>query len=296
MLRLAFMWFLVRVLGRLPARLLDAAAAGGGTLAWYASPRLRATTRDHMRRVLGDGVPARDRDRAARGCVRSAARYYTDFARYYHLPPERIFDAVDEIDGLDRFFEALDRGCGVIFTSSHLGNPEFVLQAIGSFGFRTLVFTEPLEPPRLFAFVNGVRGRRGVEFVPADLRGVREALAVLREGGAVAAVSDRDVLGTARLYPFFGAPAPMPSGAVELARRTHATIVNGWVLRTRPGRYRIHLEQVPLPPKTGDRERDLASGMGALLARLEAGIREAPDQWFPLEPIWKPNADLQPGG
>jgi KDO2-lipid IV(A) lauroyltransferase len=295
-LRLAALWFLVHVLGRLPARVLDAAAAGGGTLAWYASPRLRATTRDHMRRVLGDAASTRDRDRAARGCVRSAARYYTDFARYYHLPPERVFDAVDEIVGLDRLFEAIDRGCGIIFTSSHLGNPEFVLQAIGSFGFRTLVFTEPLEPPRLLAFVNHVRGRRGVEFVAADLRGVREALAVLRAGGAVAAVSDRDVLGTARPYPFFGAPAPMPAGAVELARRTHATIVNGWVLRTRPGRYRVYLEQVPLPPKTGDREADLESGMRTLIARLEAGIREAPGQWFPLEPIWPRDPGAPTGG
>ncbi len=174
----------------------------------------------------------------------------------------------------------------MIFTSSHLGNPEFVLQAIGFMAFRTLVFTEPLEPPRVLEFVNHVRGRGGVEFVPADLGGVRAALAVLREGGAVAAVSDRDVLGTARPFPFFGEPAPMPSGAVELARRTNATIVNGWVLRSGAGRYRIYLEQVPLPPKTGDRDADLESGMRTLVARLEAGIREAPDQWFPLEPIW----------
>ena len=35
--------------GRVPARTLDAAAGLLGTLAWYASPDVRAVTRDHMR-------------------------------------------------------------------------------------------------------------------------------------------------------------------------------------------------------------------------------------------------------
>ena len=68
------------------------------------------------------------------------------------------------------------------------------------------------------------------------------------------------------------------------------------MLRTRPGRYRVYLEQVPLPPKTGDREADLESGMRTLIARLEAGIREAPDQWFPLQPIWDSEPAAPAGG
>jgi len=285
-LRFLVLWLLVHVLGRLPARALDTAAAAAGSLAWYAAPRLRAVTRDHMRRVLGPAAPARARDRAARGCVRSAARYYADFARSAHTPPDRVFTALDEIAGLDAFYDALDRGCGVILVSAHLGNPEFFMQAAGALDFRTLIFTEPLEPPRVHELVHRVRRRTGVEFVPADLQGVRQALTLLRAGGVVAAVSDRDVLGTARAFPFFGEPAPMPSGAVELARRTHATIIHGWMLRTRPGRYRIVLERVDLPAATGDRQADLESGMRALVERIERGIRQAPEQWFVLTPIW----------
>jgi len=293
--RLAALWTLVHLLGRLPAPALDAAAAAAGTLAWYASPRLRATTRDHMRHVLGAHVPSRVRDRAARGCARSTARYYADFARAAHTPPDRVFDAVDEIAGMDAFFRALDRGCGVILVSAHLGNPEFIMQAIGPFDFRTLVFTEPLEPPRLHAYVHRVRRRTGVDFVPADLAGVRDALALLRAGGVVAAVSDRDVLGTARRYPFFGEPAPMPSGAIELARRTNATIIHGTVLRSGAGRYRIDLERVELPFPTGDRGADIASGMRTLIAHLERGIRRAPEQWYVLSPIWPRDGSASAG-
>jgi lauroyl/myristoyl acyltransferase len=38
--------------------------------------------------------------------------------------------------------------------------------------------------------------------------------------------------------------------------------------------------------RTGDREADLDAGMRAMAAALEAGIRRAPDQWFPLQPVW----------
>lgn len=284
--RLIALWLLVHAFGRAPARALELLALAAGTLAWWAVPRLRATTRSHMARVLGPHSAPAALDRAARECVRSAARYYADFARSAYTSPDGAFEAADAIVGLDAFFAALDRGCGVILVSAHLGDPEFMIRAMGAFDFDTLVFTEPLDPPRLNDFMQRIRGRSGVAFVPADLGGVREALAVLRAGGVVAAVSDRDVLGTARPFPFFGEPAPMPSGAVELARRTHATIIHGTVLRTSPGRYRIELERVALPQATGDRAADVASGMHVLIACLERGIRRAPGQWFVLEPIW----------
>jgi lauroyl/myristoyl acyltransferase len=53
-----------------------------------------------------------------------------------------------------------------------------------------------------------------------------------------------------------------------------------------PGRYRLVARQVPLPAPTGDRQADVASGMRAVLDALEAAIRQAPGQWFPLSPVW----------
>ncbi|MQA00065.1 MAG: hypothetical protein GEU80_12190 [Dehalococcoidia bacterium] len=286
MLRYAALWSLVYVFGRLPVRILYALGDGVAMLAWFGVPRLRSATREHMRRVLGDGVPASVRNRAARGCVLSAGRYYADFARYAHLPPEAAWEAVDDVHGIDQFFEAVDQGHGVILISAHLGNPEFIVQALGQFPFRLTVFTEPLRPQVLHDFVHRIRGRTGVAFVPTTLSGVREAVRRLKAGEVLAAVSDRDIVGGARLFPFFGGLAPMPSGAVELARRTRAPIVHGTVLRTAPGRYTVDLDLVDLPPPTGNREADVASGMHATIAALESGIRRAPDQWFVMSPIW----------
>ena len=285
MLRLLLLRMLVRLARWLPVRALYAAADVAGTAAWYLSPRLRATTRDHMRHVHGPGAARRTVDRDARGCVRSAARYYADFGRYAHLAPERSFEAVDEIEGLDRLFEAYDRGCGVILASAHTGNPEFISQALGPL-FDLLVLTERLEPPALHDFVHRIRGHGGVRYIPAGRQGTRAAITQLRSGGVLGVLSDRDVTGGGERFEFFGAPAALPSGAVALARRTGAAIVAGFVLRTTPGRYRISLHAVPPPPRTADREADVREGMRGLIAAIEQGIRSAPGQWFALQPVW----------
>jgi KDO2-lipid IV(A) lauroyltransferase len=288
------LWLLVRVGGWLPTRLLYAGAAAGGTLLWYLSPGVRRTTRDHMRHVLGPDASSGERDRAARGSARSALYYFVDLAKYSRMAPEDVFSHVDEATGVPETLHAHDRGCGMLLVSAHLGNPEFIVQALGEFTIDLAVVTEPLEPQRLHDLVHGIRGRSGVKFIPADLSGVRQALTHLRNGGTLAVVSDRDVLGSADRRPFFGEPAPIPSGAIELARRTGAPIIAGSVTRTAPGRFRIDLEELELPEATGDRGADVESGMGELIAFLERIIRRYPTQWFVLSPIWPPAAEDGP--
>ncbi len=286
MLRYLALWLAVQAGRWLPPRALYAAADAAATLAWAGSPRLRAVTRDHMRHALGAGAAPRAVDRAARGALRSAARYYADFARYSHLPPEASFAEVESLEGVEHLFAAWDRGCGVVLASAHVGNPEMIMQALGPFGLDPMVLTEPLEPPRLHALVHRVREHTGVPFVPADRAGMRRAVAQLRAGGVLGVLADRDVLGSGRPVPFLGERAALPRGAVELARRTGAPLVTSFVYRSGVARYRVVLEPPLEIPRTGDRDADVREGMRLLVARLERGIRHAPEQWFALSPVW----------
>ncbi|MDA1062463.1 MAG: hypothetical protein O2895_06115, partial [Chloroflexi bacterium] len=190
------LWVWVRVFGRLPLRVLYALADAVGGLAWYASPRLRRVTLGHVERVRRSSAAleagaldptagsrgagsraagnraAGSNARAARGCVRSAARYWADMARAAHLPATAVLDRIESIEGVEHFFEALDAGCGVVLVSAHLGNPEALSRAIGTLGLDVLVLTEPLSPPRLHALLHEVRQAAGARFVPADRAGV----------------------------------------------------------------------------------------------------------------------------
>ena len=293
MLRLLALRVLVHVLGRLPARVLFAAADIAGSLAWYASPRLQRTTRDHMRHVLlrddRDGpapADARAIDRAARACVRSAARYYADFARTVHLTQQQAFDEVESFEGMDHLYAAIDRGCGVVLLSAHLGSPEYIFRSAGYLGLEFLVLTEALSPPAVHDFVHGVRRAPGVRFVPASGAALRESLRQLRSGGVVAVTGDRDIQQRGMAVAFFGERTRLPTGPLELALRTQASLVPGFVTRTGDGRYRVVFRPALALSRSGDREADVAAGMQAVARALEEGIAAAPEQWFAMEPIW----------
>ncbi len=295
------LWLLVRVGGRLPLALLDAIAATGGTLAWWGSRRLREVTRDHMRHVLGTTANPREIDRAACECVRSAARGYAEFAHLSHLSPERVRASIVTTDGMQALTDAQTEGHGVIVVSAHLGAPEVISHSGPTFGIELAGIAEPLSPPRVHDFVQQVRSITGVQYFPATLVGLRDARAHLAAGRALGILVDRDVLHTGHPYAFFGERALMPTGAVELARRTGAAVVGVWIYRTgETGCYRLVGERIVLPPVTGDRAADLDSGMREVLTHLEDAIREAPGQWFPLAPVWAgltaDRSQRQPGG
>lgn len=290
------LWLLVRVGGRVPLPILDGIARASGTLAWWASRRIREVTRDHMRHVLGPTASSRAIDRSARECVRSAVRGYAEFAHLPQLTPAIVRDAITAFDGLDLLLAAREAGAGAIIVSAHLGSPEVISHAAPAFGLRFMALAEPLRPQRVHDFVQGMRAVPGVTYVAANLGGLREARAHLAAGGLLGMIADRDVLGTGRAYAFFGERALMPTGPVELSRRTGAPIFAVWVLREpEAGRYHLVVRPVPLPTATGDRVADVDSGMRALVAELEDGIRRAPGEWFPLVPIWSGLAVDRPG-
>jgi lauroyl/myristoyl acyltransferase len=284
--RYLWLWLLVHVIGRAPKRFLYVAADIGGWIMWLGSRRVRAVTEDHMRHVLGVRGSAGARKRAARGCARAAGRYYADFSRTPHLPRGAAFDEIESIEGLEHWFEAYDRGCGLIVCSAHLGNPEYFVRATAQLGFDLLVLTEPLSPPRVHALVHEAREAPGARFMPVSLAAVREAIAHLKRGGVLAVLGDRDVLHNGHPTVFFGERARLPTGAVDLALRTGAPILPAFVVRTPEDWFRVYIDPAFALERTGDRDAELDAGMRAVAAALEAGIRRAPDQWFPLQPVW----------
>jgi len=277
---------LVEIAGRLPVRVSYFLSSIASMILWVVSRRIRSATRNHARHVLGPGADSAHIDRIARSMVRSAGYYYADFSRLASVPPERVFEEVEEVHGIEHLFSALDEGRGVILIGAHLGGSEILAQAMAPFGLCLAVITEPLSPPPVHRYVESIRAHHGVRYFPATAGGLRSSVAHLRGGGTLGLLVDRDVLGTAEPFPFFGERAPLPSGAVDLARRTGAPIVAGWVPRTAPGRYQLFVERVDMPPPTHDRVADLESGMRAMTAALESAIRRWPGQWFALARVW----------
>jgi lauroyl/myristoyl acyltransferase len=210
--------------------------------------------------------------------------------------PSRI-----DIETLEHFTDAIARGNGVVVASMHFGSWEVGLAGWNKMGHKMALLAEVLRPKQLFDRVVGARRAQGVHIIPIDTQAMREGdvqvsrrlgaasmrevFKVLRSGGVVAMALDRDLIGNGEPLEFFGQPAPIPIGAVEIAIRAGAAVVPILLYRDR---YRVRAVVHPEIRYSQDQPRDAEVRKTAqvLLRIFEQAIREHPEQWHVLDPIW----------
>ncbi len=254
--------------------------------------------RDNLRHVV-PGIGERPLNHLVRRNLRNLTHCWVDVmamsSRRTDLPA-RI-----DIDELYHFEAAIERGQGVVVASMHFGSWEVGLAGWNKMGGKMALLAEVLRPKQLFDRVVGARRAQGVHIIPIDTQAMRdgdpqvarrlgaasmrEVFKVLRSGGVVAMALDRDLIGNGEPLEFFGQPAPIPIGAVEIAIRAGSSIVPIVLFRDR---YRVHAVVHPEIRYDRDAPRDAEVRKTAhmLLRIFEQAIREHPDQWHVLDPIW----------
>jgi lauroyl/myristoyl acyltransferase len=254
--------------------------------------------RDNLRHVI-PGIRDRPLEHLVRRNLRNLTHCWIDVmemsSRRTNLP-SRI-----DIESVERIEAAIARGNGVVVASMHFGSWEVGLAGWNKMGRQMALLAEVLRPAKLFDRVVGARSAQGVHVIPIDTEAMREGglqvarrlgaasmrevFKVLRSGGVVAMALDRDLIGNGEPMEFFGRPAPIPVGAVEIAIRAGAAVVPIVLFRNK---YRVHAMVYPEIPYAPDQPRDAEVRKTAqvLLRIFEQAIREHPEQWHVLDPIW----------
>lgn len=277
----------IHTLGRLPLRVGYAVAEVVGRLVYWLSTNRRRDVINNLRHVMGKEAPDREVRAAARRVFVNVAKCYVDLVRMPHMDVNDFYRRRLRYRGFDEhLLPAVAAGKGVIVMSGHLGNPELGAQGLLPRGVKVFAVTEPLKPARLSRLVNSLRACKGHSVAPVGFAGVRRAIQTLRQGGVVALMGDRDIEGPKASLPFFGEEAMVPTGPIELALRTGATVIPSFCIRTDQDGIDGHLEEPLEMERTGDMERDVRTNTLRFLARLECRLREHPDQWVVLESIW----------
>lgn len=247
---------------------------------------IRNATRDNVRHVLGPDATDRDVDRIARQCARNTGRYYADVVGMHRMDIGEFYNNDLKLEGLEYIREAQASGRGVVLASAHYANPEFAVQGLAAVGIEVLALVEPLQPPELGQLMWNLRRVHGHHYEPVSFAAVKKALSWLRGGGVVAILIDRDIQKRGVELEFCGAVARFPTGAIDLALRTNAVVMPGWVKRT--GGFKVHAKIGPPLEliRTGDNEEDLRVNTMRLLAKFEEHLRNDPGQWSVVERIW----------
>ncbi len=287
MLKFALFVIALHTLGRLPVPILYRLVGFIAGLIYILFPKLRHNVWDNLRHVMPADATESEIRAAARQVVRNVALYYADLVHMPYMDIDDFYQRRFVFHGFHEFLlPAAQSGNGVIILSAHCGNPELAGQGLIPMGVRVVALTEPVKPRRLSALVDRLRSSKGHTFVPVSVGGVRRVILALRGGGVVALMGDRDIEGPKARLPFFGVETLMPTGPIEVALRTGATVIPCFSARRDTYVIVADVEEPLELERTGDFERDVRLAALKYLERLERRLRSDPGQWAVLERVW----------
>jgi KDO2-lipid IV(A) lauroyltransferase len=134
--------------------------------------------------------------------------------------------------------------------------------------------------PWLQRWILGNRRNGGLVIHPRR-GGIRGLARALQQGGVGMMVVDQNQRLRPVFAPFFGRLAACERAAVSLALRAGYPLVVGAALRTGPGfRFRLVASEPFVLQRTGDPQRDLVAAVTAVNQRIEALVRQAPEQYL----------------
>ncbi len=283
----------------LPRRVAEAFGCGGATLLALTRPSRFDGLRSNLRHVLPD-ASSRTLERILRANVRNLVRCWIDVMEMRHRP-QQLADRLDIADGYVHYANAVAAGKGVVAVSMHFGAWEAGLAAWNRNGGGMALLAEEVRPPRFFERIVGGRRSMGVKVIPIDAAAMRagdaqtarrkgaaamrEVMKHLRSGKTIAIALDRDITGTGVMMDFFGSPAPIPIGTVDIAIRAGAAVLP--IVLQRSGRRALGWGYPVVEyDASKPRAEEAARVADEVLRIFEHVIREHPDQWHVLEPIW----------
>jgi len=180
----------------------------------------------------------------------------------------------------------------VVVVGGHLANWEVGPLVMTRLGLRLGFFYRAASNPVVDGVILRLRedAYRGVfPGFAKGASGARQAVAFLLRGGHLGMLVDQK-LNNGIEVPFFGHPAMTAPAAATFALRLNAKIIPAHVQRIGRVRYRATFEPPLELPSTGNREQDAATVTLTINQRLEAWIREAPEQWLWLHRRWPKEA------
>ncbi|MCB1247300.1 MAG: phosphatidylinositol mannoside acyltransferase [Acidimicrobiia bacterium] len=271
--------------GALPEPWMRWLGERGGRL-WCRWSGKRVLLAHHQRRIAGTEISDAEVDHRVAGMFSSYGRYW---AETFWLRPRRHRAVCDRVERhrFDIIDRAKEEGNGIIFAIPHLGSWEVAGLVGDEIGVRCLAVAEHLSNQRITNWFVDIRNQLGIDIVlTSDPKRNSTLIRRLKSGGAIALLADRDVTGRGLWTEFFGEEAKMPSGPAALADLTGAALIPVGAYYRQGAGHRIVIHEPVRIPDLETREQRVAAGAALLAGRLEAIIREAPEQWHLFQPNW----------
>ncbi len=223
----------------------------------------------------------------------SYARYWAEGATLPRIDRHELLSQISIIEGEPALRAAMAAGNGVILALPHIGSWEWGGAYLAALGLPMTAVAERLEPEELFQFFVTKRNAMGLGVVPLDEGATGELSRILRSGGLVGLLCDRDLMGGGQPAQLFGEPVTIPKGPATLALRSGAALFVG-VVYSGPGSAHYAIIEGPLNTHRADGLRkDVERVTSDIVAHLDGLIGRAPEQWHVFQPIFTSEGDAR---
>jgi KDO2-lipid IV(A) lauroyltransferase len=191
-----------------------------------------------------------------------------------------------EVVGAERLAAIRDGAGPVVFVSGHFSSFEIMPAVIIHSGVTCQITYRATNNPHVDDRIRRSRWRYGVRlFAPKGTDGARELLRALARGESVALMNDQKFNGGIAA-PLFGVMAHTAPGPSTFALRYDAPLQPMSVQRKDKARFRVVVHEPIRLVDSGDRDADIAAGVGQINAFIEERVRERPAEWFWVHKRW----------
>jgi predicted LPLAT superfamily acyltransferase len=249
----------------------------------FTAPKARAASRGYLSRALGRAATWRD-----------LYRHFLSFAstvhdRIYLLNKQHAQFTITR-SGLDALRDdpKLQTRGGIVL-GAHIGSTE----VLRTFSLRRTIYAAmyPNNAAMLHSLLSRVNHEVISNIIPlGQLDSFIQLQQRLEQGSMVALLADR-AMGPATYLsvPFFGEPAPFPTGAFRMAALMRCPVY--FVAGLYSGGKRYHIMSEPLADfsqiETGQRQKAIQSAIERYAQILENQCREHPYNWFNFYDFWQ---------
>jgi len=279
--------YLLFLLARpLPRSFLLAAGRGLGTFVWRIVGFRRKVVLDNLRHAFSAEMDEQELRKLAHAFYRNLGMTLMEFLAFPGMKKADFIDLV-EINNKEHYTRLVDEGGGALLVSGHFGNWEMMGARVAAEGQKVSFIVKEQTNSRVDRIQNDIRNRAGIGTIRAGGSSIREMIRALRRKELIGLVGDQDAGPEGYFTEFLGRQASVFRGTAYFAWKLKVPIITGFIFRQADGR---HIMEVDAPfgaDPDWDEETAVARLTEIHVARLEAAIRKAPEQYFWLHRRWK---------
>ena len=185
--------------------------------------------------------------------------------------------------------EHINSSDGTLFFAAHLANWEMTYFVSSKLGYPMHVVFRAPNNPLIDSWLSKLRREFTLGAYPKGRMAARGILAAFDQGHSVGMLVDQK-MNDGIAVPFFGRPAMTAPALAQLALRRKLVVTPMRLERLTGASFRVTIEKPLTYRDTGRGDADVLALMGQVNDRIEAWIRERPDQWLWPHNRW-PSSD-----